>query len=106
VGTRPILGVSSLRSAFLDDVPATQPRQNQTNNGAGAVTNSDNIWMTRLIRYSLDDDIESEVDDEDDDDDEDDEIDKDTDEDDDGEDEEEDDEDEETWQVSGFAPFR
>jgi hypothetical protein len=104
VGTRPILGVSTLRTTFLDDLPATQPRQTQAHNGAGFVTNSDNTCEARLTLYRLDDDIDEDVDDEDD---EDDDIAKETDGDDDEEEEDEDDdEDEETWQVSDSAPSR
>jgi hypothetical protein len=109
VGTRSVLGVPALRQTFLDNVPAAQPRQSQTHDGAGLVTNSDNTREPLTTRYRLDDDIEDDVDE---DDDEDDDIDgiKEGDDDDDDDDDEEDgddeDEDEETWQVSDFASSR
>ena len=78
--TRSVLGVPALRPAFLVDVPAAEPREAKTRDGAGVVR--------RQLR--LDDDDLDEEDDEDDLEDDDDESD----------DEEDDDGDEpETWQV-------
>ena len=85
--TRSVLGVPALRASFLDDLPAPEPREAKTCNGAGVVR--------RPLR--LDDD---DLDDEDDDDD----FDDDDDESDEGDDE--DDEEPETWQVLRPGEFR
>jgi hypothetical protein len=96
VDTRPVLGVSALRPTFLDDVPATQPRQSQTRDGDGLVTSSD--------RFDHKIEIQDDVDDEED---EDDDINEDDDDGgDDDDDDDEDDEDIETWQVSDSGASR
>jgi hypothetical protein len=84
VDTRPVLGLSDLRPAFLDHVPAAGPAETQAGHGAD-----------HMIRVHPDDDSG--------DDDFDDDFDEDEDEDDDdgeGDDEEDEEEDVETWQVS------
>ena len=90
---RSILGVPEVRPPLLVDVPPAEKRQTETcGRHAGLL-----IFMTRLLRYRLDDD-----DDPDDDLEDEDEFDEDEDADD--EDDEEGDEDEpETWQV-GRSP--
>jgi hypothetical protein len=78
VDAGPILGVSAVRTAFLDDLSTADPAEGQTRHGASVMT-----------RFSVEDDIDDDFDDEDD-----------FDEDEDDEDEQEEDEEEtETWQV-------
>jgi hypothetical protein len=91
VDARPVLGVPSLRPAFLDDVPAAEAesgdRTRETGAGACIMTPS----------YHFDDDDLDDSDEDDDFEDEDDESD---------DEEDEDDEETETWQVSIRSEFR
>jgi hypothetical protein len=83
VDARSILGVSAVRTAFLDYVSAPNSAQGQAGHGADFM----------MSRFTLEDDPDEDLDDEDD-------VDDDEDED----DEEDDDEEEiETWQVLAFA---
>jgi hypothetical protein len=95
VDAGPVLGVSALRPAFLDDVSPAQSRQGQARHRASLVKDSPTVNLA-TFEDKLDDDLEDDPD-------EDDEF----DDDDDGDEEdEEDDEDVETWQVSKPIPFR
>ena len=84
---RSILGVPALRPAFLVDLPAAEPREAKTCDGAGIVRRP----------FRLDDDDLDNEDDEDD-------FENDDDESDDEEDE--DDDEQETWQVLRPSEFR
>ena len=85
--TRSVLGVPALRPAFLVDVPAAEPREAETRDGAGVVKR----------QFHLDDDDLDDQDDEDDFEDDDDESD---------DEEDEDAEEPETWQVLRPLEFR
>ena len=78
--TRPVLGLSDLRPAFLDHVPAAGPAETQAGHGAD-----------HMRRCRPDDDVDDDFEDDDFDEDDDDRE---------GDDDEADDEDVETWQVS------
>jgi hypothetical protein len=84
-----------VRPPFLDDLPATEPREGQAVDGAGIVTKKDiaaqALAEVFMIRFDLDDEDDVDPDDEDDDLDDDDEEDED--------DTQDEDEDTETWQV-------
>jgi hypothetical protein len=86
-----VLGVQPLRPAFLDHVSAAESRQTKNDHRVRAVTTRDNL----LHGFVLEDDDEL--------DEEDDEFD---DEEEDEDEEDDEDEDTETWQVSGWGPFR
>jgi hypothetical protein len=86
-----VLGVQPLRPAFLDYLSAAESRQTKNDHRVRAVTTRDNL----LHGFVLEDDDEL--------DDEDDEFD---DEEEDEDEEDDEDEDTETWQVSGWGPFR
>ena len=79
--TRPVLGLSEMRPAFLDHLSAARPAQTQAGHGTDD-----------MIRLSPDDDADDDFDDDDDFDEDDDDR--------EGDDDEADDEDVETWQVS------
>jgi hypothetical protein len=88
VDARSILGVSAVRTAFLDHVSAPNSAQGQAGHGADFM-----ISRFTISRFTLEDDPDEDLDDEDD-----------VDEDEDEDDEEDDDEEEiETWQVFAFA---
>src|SRR5947209_4797267 len=93
VEARPILGVSTVRTTFLVDVPAANSRESESGHRADLVTFGDNreIFMVRFDDAG--DDPDDDLDDDDFDEDEDSDADEDDDEDD------EDDDEPETWQV-------
>jgi hypothetical protein len=96
--TGSILGLSTLRPSFLDDVSSAQTRHGQADRISGLIKNWISTYRIRMSRYLLDDDIDPDEDDFDEDDDEDSE--------DDDEDDGEEDDDTETWQVSARRAFR
>lgn len=104
---RPVLGLRTVRSPFLDDLSPTEPREGQgsrrTPRLGGIATGS---CMTALDLQNVDDDPDDGDDDEDDDEDSQDRGDREDAEDWEDDDDEEEDEDVETWQVSGDKPRR